>query len=138
MQTIEVSPANDQARLAWGVCHQPAIRSVNGGVSWTSLGQSRTAFGARSFAFDPVNTNVVYAAVDNYVAPARNRGLQERRRWLELRADPVERHPQCRASCGGWCMTPSRTNIVYLSAYFGVYKTTDGGPTWTHLPLFND
>jgi len=31
-----------------------------------------------------------------------------------------------------------RANILYLVGFDGIYKTSDGGATWTRVPLFND
>jgi hypothetical protein len=106
-------------------------------MNWTSLSAHGLPDGARNFAFDPVNTNVVYAAVDNFLPPAATAVYKS----MDGGANFVP---------AGWNAAhnpsivwrlvhdPSRSNIAYLSAYHGVYKTTDGGATWAFQPLFND
>jgi len=134
--TLEVSPVNDQVILM-GSTSQPPIRSVDGGMSWTSLASHGLPAGARNFAFDPINTNVVYAAVDNYVAPAATAIFKSVDGGANFVPAPwnATHNPSI-----VWRLVhdPSRTNIVYLSSYHGLYKTTDGGATWVHQPLFND
>ena len=98
------------------MCPQPPIRSVNGGVSWESLGSHGLPSGARSFAFDPVNTNVVYAAVDNYIPPAATAVYKSVDGGANFAPTPwsATHNPSV-----VWRLVhdPSRTNIVYLSAY---------------------
>jgi photosystem II stability/assembly factor-like uncharacterized protein len=136
MNSIEISPANDQVILM-GARAQPPIRSVDGGASWESLGSHGLPAGVVSFAFDPTNAALVYAAVDNYFPPATTAMYKSVDGGANFAPAPwnATHNPSV-----VWRLVhdPSRANIVYLSAYHGLYKTTNGGATWTHQPLFND
>ena len=132
--TLAVAPVSFQMLYVGGLSLTPH-RSIDGGATWTSLASTGLPAGARFFAFDPVNPLVIYSAgnqVDGtfaaFVYKSTNGGVT---------FQPVPWTPP--ADIGAlWTLVhdPVRSNIVYLSAYTGLYRTTDGGATWTHVPLF--
>ena len=136
MTRMDVSPINDQV-LFMGAPGNDPIRSVNGGVTWSSLAGHGLPVGTWTFAFDPTNANVVYAAVENHYPPETTPAVYKS---VDGGANftPTVWNPALNASVV-WRLVhdPVRTNIVYLSAYHGVFKTTDGGATWTQTPLFD-
>lgn len=137
MNAMEVSPTNDQVIFMGGRGQTP-IRSVNGGASWSNLAGHGLPADVQTFAFDPVNANVVYAAVDNHYPPGSTVAVYKS---VDGGANftPAGWNAAHNASLV-WRLVhdPVRANIVYLSAYHGVFKTTDGGATWTHVNLFDE
>jgi photosystem II stability/assembly factor-like uncharacterized protein len=139
MQGMSVSTVNDQLIFLSNFSPAP-IRSANGGQTWTSLsGNGLPPFpnGARHFAFDPTNANVVYASVGQVTAPAAAAVFKSVDAGLNF--SPTAWNPQ-HVPGAVWKLVhdPVRVNILYLVGFDGLYKTSDGGATWTRTPLFND
>jgi hypothetical protein len=131
---VAVAPLSFQTVYVGGLGLAPH-RSLDGGASWAGLASAGLPAGARFFAFDPANPLVIYSAgnhVDGdfaaFVYKSTNGGAT---------FQPVSWTPP--ANIGAlWTLVhdPVRSSIVYLSAYTGLYRTSDGGASFTHVPLF--
>jgi hypothetical protein len=139
MQRMSVSTADD--RLIFLSNFSPApLRSANGGLTWTSLsGNGLPPFpnNVRHFAFDPTNANVVYAAVDQLTGTVTAAVFKSVDGGLNF--SPTAWNPQ-HAPGAVWKLVhdPVRANILYLVGFDAIYKTSDGGASWTRMPQFND
>jgi photosystem II stability/assembly factor-like uncharacterized protein len=101
--------------------------------AWEWLGPGNIGGRTRAIVIDPTNTQVLYAAgVTGGVWKSTNGGA----RWTPL----TDLLPNLTVSC--LAMDPRDPAILYagtgeVSNYFGgdgIFKTTDGGASWTALP----
>jgi photosystem II stability/assembly factor-like uncharacterized protein len=121
------------------------FKSTNGGVNWTSIFDHVPSIGA--LALDPSNTSVLYvgtgeanAAIDNYDGEGLFRssdagqtwnflGLRETRRIARIAVDP---------------QNPDRVFVAAMGSQYstgpdrGLYRTQDGGLSWTKVLFMND
>lgn len=99
-------------------------RSTNSGSSWTNIvsGLSGNAAWVAPIIQNPVNANIFYCGYEQ-VFKSTNKGST----WTQL------------GSLGGGgelqhiYIVPSNTNVIYASRSTSVYKTTDGGTTWSNI-----
>lgn len=131
---VTISPTDSRvvylaARNAW------PMRSTDGGATWNDLSSAGLPVTARNFAFDPTNPSIVYAAVDNYLPPAASPVYKSTNGGVSFTPTPWNVADNASII---WRLAhdPVRANIIYLSSYIGVFKSTDGGNTWTRSPLF--
>ncbi len=109
-------------------------------LSWVHLGPTNIAGRVRSFLIDPVNPSILYAgSVSGGVWKSTNEGQS----WFALN-DNMEN-----LAIGSLAMDPSNRNIIYAGTgegFFnidairgnGIFKTTDGGVTWSQLSSTNN
>lgn len=99
--------------------------SDDGGITWSCPPSG--GFAALGLAFDPTNSQVVYAAVSSSSDPLR-KSTDAGSTWTRIRILPVD--PQPALSCVA--VSPGDGNSIYAGATSnGVYRTTDGGAGWT-------
>ncbi len=139
MQGMSVSTVDDRIIFLSNFSPAP-LRSANSGLTWTSLsGSGLPPFpdNARHFAFDPTNANVVYASVGQVTAPVAAAVFKSVDGGLNF--SPTAWSAQ-HVPGTVWKLAhdPARANILYLVGFDGIYKTSNGGATWTRVPLFND
>ncbi len=148
--SIAVDPGNSQVLLA-GVLFQCSTgsglyRSTDGGASWTEvLGTPQAPDLITGVVFDPANGNNVYAAVGSSSSTANdgiwkstNAGLT----WKISNGSGTTAFPGSSAGRISLAIAASSPTTLYAGAasaasgntsVLGVYKTTDGGVTWTQL-----
>lgn len=99
-------------------------RSTNSGATWTNIvsGLTGTAAWVAPIIQDPSNANIFYCGYDQ-VFKSINKGST----WVQL------------GSLGGGgdvlhiTAVPSNSNVIYASRATSIYKTTDGGLTWSSI-----
>lgn len=117
-------------------------RSENGGVTWTPLFDKQPVSSIGAIAIDPNNPDVIWvgtgegtprnsASVGNGVYKSMDRG----RTWVHLGLEESERIQHI-------VIDPRNSDVVYVAALGsawrdggqrGLYKTVDGGKTWTKI-----
>lgn len=99
-------------------------KSTNGGGTWAAIqsGLTGTAAWVAPITQNPSNANIFYCGYQE-VFKSTNKGTS----WTQL------------GSTGGGGdvlkikVVPSNTNIIYASKAASIYKTTDGGVTWSNV-----
>ena len=134
---------NNRQSTSWG---NGVYRSDDGGDTWRHLGLEETRHIGK-VRVDPRNPDVVYvAALGNLWAPSEARGVFRSTdggaTWDKVLF--VDEH----TGVVDLVMDPSNPDILYAAAYqrlrrawgfngggpgSGIYRTTDGGDTWTEL-----
>jgi len=134
---------NNRQSTSWG---NGVYRSDDGGDSWRHLGLEETRHIGK-VEVHPANPDVVYvAALGNLWAPSSDRGVFRSRdggrTWEKVLY--VDEH----TGAVDMVMDPVNPSVLYAATYqrlrrawgfngggpgSGIYKTTDGGDTWTEL-----
>jgi photosystem II stability/assembly factor-like uncharacterized protein len=138
---IAVSPTNSQIVLAAIGCCAPnnsgVYSSGDGGNTWTQV-LNVNGSQAYNVIFDTVNSSNVYASIDNNgVYKSTNAGTT----WVADNGTGATALPTG-GSTGrvALAMDPNNTSTLYAgvtdnasNSLLGLYKTTNGGSTWTQL-----
>ena len=124
---IEMDPQNPD--IIYGG-YDEIFRSTNGGGNWTNItGGISSSVPFESISISPSNPSVIYA-IDAYSNIYKTTNITS---WSQLPSNSALINLASRI-----CVSPSDPNIVYIIlrgylAYDKVYKSTDGGQTWTNI-----
>jgi photosystem II stability/assembly factor-like uncharacterized protein len=140
---VGTGEANTRQSSSWG---DGAYKSTDGGKTWTKMGLADTRSIAR-IVIDPANENIVYVGAQGHLwGPNAERGVFKTsdggRTWTKsLFVDE-------NTGVNDLVIDPSNPLVLYASTYqrqrtawgfngggpgSGIYKTIDGGATWTKL-----
>jgi photosystem II stability/assembly factor-like uncharacterized protein len=106
-------------------------RSADGGSSWTTVGSVEDAFFYYQLAMDPSSTpSTLYAAGSVGLKPPQAKLVKSTDRgatWTAIEQDLP--------GTGVWSVgiDPAAPSTLYVGTDSGVYKSTDGGGSWTLL-----
>lgn len=140
---VGTGEANNRQSSSWG---NGVYKSTDAGKTWRHMGLEDTHHIGR-IVIHPTNPDIVYvAALGHLWGPNRERGLYRTRdggkTWEKVL------YISENTGCVDVAMDPQSPNTLYAAAYqrrrrgwgfngggpeSGVYKTTDGGETWTKL-----
>jgi hypothetical protein len=106
-------------------------KSTNGGVTWVSTAPTNAT--VLALAIDPSNTSTLYAGTNNGVYKTTNGGGS----WTAINSglgvffepDSPDFIPAIRALA----IDPSNPTTVYTGTNVGLFKSTNGGTSWTRL-----
>lgn len=141
-RAIAINPNNPNIMLAAGVAGG-VFRSTNAGVTWTPLGDAMQNMAVVSLEFAPSDPNIVYAGTGEgyYNADAvRGDGVFKSTdgglTWTKLTATSINPNPSSLvwAYVFNLRVDPNNANNVWAATRGGVFRTTNGGTTWT--PVF--
>ncbi|MEZ5293844.1 MAG: hypothetical protein R2745_22365 [Vicinamibacterales bacterium] len=152
---IALTPANPS--LVWVGTGEPnnrqsstfgdgVYKSLDGGTTWTHMGLAETQHIGRVL-IDPVDNDIVYvAALGKLWGPSDERGVYKTtdggRTWAKVKFVDAD------TGFVDMAMDPANRQVLYAAAYqrrrapwgyngggpgSGLYKTVDGGRTWTKL-----
>ena len=142
--SLAIDPVNPKV-LYLGGAEGGVWKSIDGGVTWKPLTDSQASLAIGSIALDPSNHNTIYAGTgeenfsgDSYYGAGILKSTDAGLTWTRV-AGGFSGGP-----CGGeWigaiAVHPSNGKIVLAGVegcYFGsggVYRSTDGGTTWTQV-----
>ncbi|MEO5644697.1 MAG: PKD domain-containing protein [Bacteroidia bacterium] len=114
-------------------------RSLDAGVTWTSLTDFLPAIGCSDVAIDPNNTSIIYlASGDNDagdspsigVLKSTDGGVTWNQTGLSFGANSFKR-------IGRLLIDPANSNILYAGTSSGIYKTYDAGINWYRVSSSN-
>ena len=98
--------------------------SRDGGAKWKVAGTCETCGGVITMAVQPGDSNVVWAATNNGVQVSRDGG----KTWS---GNLIERYTRNSHSYGIALRPGDPDTILLASAESGMFRSTDGGATWT-------
>ena len=123
------------------------FKSLNGGQTWQSIFDDQPALSIGALAIDPVNPEVVYvgtgeanASGDSYAGNGIYKTINGGASWQHLGLEATEH-------IGRIAIDPRRPERVYVAASGrlfgtnperGIYRTTDGGNSWTRQLFLTD
>lgn len=138
---IDVDP-RDHSRYYVASAHGSLWKTTNGGVSFSPIFDGQTSFAIGAVTLDPSNPNVVWVGTGennahSYVIPGDGvyRSDDGGKSW-------VNKGLKNSQQIGAILVHPENSDIVWVAAYGphrqsggdrGVFKTTDGGETWTNV-----
>jgi len=124
VSAIAVNPRNPKTVLAWAsvinASSYGVLRSLDGGVSWSSPGGSSPRSQFREFLFDPANPSLVYAASSEGVFRSTDEGLT----WTASSSGLTDLVVSTLA------INPFVPRELYAGTPSGLFKTADGSLTW--------
>jgi len=124
---LAIDPSNTNI-IYWGTGEQNGcgslcylgvgiMKSTDGGSTWSKTGLQTPSSATFAIIVDPINTNIVYAAMHNGVFRSTNAGVT----WTNLLSG--------RAT--DLVMDPTSTSTLYAAiGGVGLFKTTNSGSTW--------
>lgn len=144
--TMAISQQNPNVVFAGGA-DGGVLKSTNAGVNWTALFDDQPSLSMGAIAVDPTNDNIVYVGTgeanssgDSYDGVGMVKSTNGGATWFSLGLEET-RH------IGKIVIDPTNTDIIYVAAMGtlfsgnperGVFKSTDGGSTWSHVLFVND
>jgi photosystem II stability/assembly factor-like uncharacterized protein len=139
--SIAVDP-NDSDHVWVGVAAGGVFESTDAGTTWAPVFDGQPVLPVGALAAHPVDSNIVYVGTGeangagysydgdgvykttDSGATWQNVGLTETRRIGRIAIDPVDPQRVFVAAAG---------NVYTPDAHRGVYRSTDGGATWTNV-----
>lgn len=133
MGPLAINPQNSNIMYAGvsicnGTCYSKVAKSIDAGHTWIASQIDTKNFGCCSsvwsLAFDPQDPNVVYAGTGDYDGTGSGlwKSVDAGASWVNLIGGDI----------GSFVVDPHNPRTIYVSDGL-VYKTTDGGQTWTRL-----
>jgi photosystem II stability/assembly factor-like uncharacterized protein len=132
IQLLAIAPSRSSTLYVLPEFQVGVLRSIDGGASWTKID---TAFEAWKLAIDPTNADVVYVGTvgsEAKIFKSTNGGEQWRQLPISLPAE---------ADVEALAVDPITPSVVYATysvssgndilVEAGMFKTIDGGETWT-------
>jgi hypothetical protein len=111
--------------------------TVNGGKTWVDLdpGNAVPNRTVTNLAFDPTNPNVLYVTLSGFDESAPGQPGHLFKTTNALAAPPAWANvsPPVNLPNNTVVVDPTNSSIVYVGADVGVWKSTDGATTWTHM-----
>ncbi|MET0622577.1 MAG: SBBP repeat-containing protein, partial [Pyrinomonadaceae bacterium] len=130
---LEASSVTDFAvapsapNVVYAATNLAVYRSTDGGASWQRAGQANASSPnfTRSVVVDPANSAVVYAGTSGGggIYKSTDGGLT-----FEVKADGL-----VVPSVNSLAINPTTPTTLFAGTVFGIYRTLDGGQTWTEM-----
>ena len=152
----------DPNTLYVGTFFDGIYKSENGGLNWTYLNNGLTSFDIRSLAIDPNNDDILYVGTASgegiyktldgganfevandglhlksaSMIPSKRvmHNLQGKISGSSLGAKPAEYASNSWSKITDMVIDPTNTDVIYVADFVsGVYRSDDGGATWSAL-----
>jgi photosystem II stability/assembly factor-like uncharacterized protein len=106
----------------------PAVfRTIDRGVSWTSISAGLPSTNVNCLAIDPVNSKVAYAGVAGTLGTAVFKTVDGGATWRRSATGLPQFSAQVLR------IDPTDSSVIYCGTDVGVYRSTDGGGTWARF-----
>ena len=124
VNNLVIDPSNTS--IVYAGTTQGLFKSMNRGNNWTKIGEALGDGYVSAIQLDPSNTNTIYLATSQGVKKSTDGG----KTW-SLKSSGLEA-----TSIRSIQLNPQDATMLYIGTNGGgLYRTIDGGETWTHLPL---
>jgi photosystem II stability/assembly factor-like uncharacterized protein len=122
---------------AFGTANGQLRRTSDGGGSYDNIdtGNAVPNRAVTDLAFAPTNANVLYVTLSGFDEGTPGQPGHVFKTINALAASPTWTNvsPPVNLPANTIVLDPSDPNIVYVGTDLGVWKSTDGGGTWTHM-----
>jgi photosystem II stability/assembly factor-like uncharacterized protein len=135
---LVLDPQNPETLYALAIaqCSGPCsrtdvVKSTDGGSSW-AVTASFAGNNVTLLAIDPRNSSTLYAAGSPRISKSTDGGMT----WSDSLLPPEafsNEDDEFWAFANSLAVDPRNSNVVYASGSGGVFKTTDGGASWTTM-----
>lgn len=135
---VSISPTNSNVLFIGAPCGG-LWKSTNGGTSWTTNTDNFPTTGFSDLAFDPTNTNIIYAATgDGDAGDSYSNGVYKSTdggtTWaITGLTFPITSGVLIRRLI----VNPTNPQIVMAVGSMGIRRSTNGGTTWTSVSTTN-
>jgi Tol biopolymer transport system component/photosystem II stability/assembly factor-like uncharacterized protein len=129
VNALAIAPSNPA--IVYLGSHGGVAKSVNSGANWASTG-TIAGGNVQGLAVDPTNPNIVYAGTAYGVFKSTNGGTS----WTAVNNGltfPLPTGGPLPAVVRALAIDRNNPNIVYAAANGSMFKTTDGGASWTQI-----
>ncbi len=143
---VAVSPTNSNVILI-GTPGAGMYKTTNGGTTWTPVFDNKPFLYIGAIAFDPNNANIVYAGTGDpdvpftvFIGDGMYKSTDGGNTWASIGLTSTK-------IINKIVVNPSNSNEIYVAALGnpiiadnnrGVYKSTNGGTTWSQVLLINN
>jgi photosystem II stability/assembly factor-like uncharacterized protein len=143
---VAVSPTNTNVILI-GTPGAGIYKTTNGGTTWTPVFDNKPFLYIGAIAFDPNNANIIYAGTGDpdvpftvFIGDGVYKSTDGGNTWTNIGLTNTK-------IINKIVVNPSNSNEVYVGALGnpiiadnnrGIYKTTNGGTTWTQVLLIDN
>ena len=142
---VAVSPTNSNVILI-GTPGAGIYKTTNGGATWAPVFDSKPFLYIGAIAFDPNNASIVYAGTGDpdvpftvFIGDGMYKSTDGGNTWTNIGLTSTK-------IINKIVVNPSNSNEIYVAALGnpiiadnnrGVYKSTNGGTTWTQVLMIN-
>jgi photosystem II stability/assembly factor-like uncharacterized protein len=143
---IAIHPFNDKIMLI-GFSEGGLFRTEDGGTTWTPVFDDKIRLSIGDIAFDPKNGNIVYAATGDpnvsgfpFIGDGIYKSLDSGKTWTNIGLNETRVLSHVKIS-------NQNSDVIYASSmgipfeksiHRGVFKTIDGGKSWSQVLFIND
>jgi photosystem II stability/assembly factor-like uncharacterized protein len=113
-----------------GCCEVSLYKTTTGGTTWSASNSGIFQNSANRISISPHRSNVLYAAAGGSVYRSSNSGAT----WAAASSGLPAKPPDAQTTAwnvGRVAIDPTDDNIVYAATPTGVFRTANGGASWT-------
>lgn len=134
--TVDFVPSDATcSSYAYGNRGGQVMLTRDGGVTWTDMDPGKTlpARPVNSIAFDPTNANIAYAAISSFDDATPGQAGHVFKTANAMSGSPSWSNigPQENQPFNVMAVDPVNPQIVYAGSDIGLWRSMDGGGTWT-------
>ena len=112
-------------------------KTTNGGTSWTPLTDDQPSLASGCLAIDPLNPNVIYwgtgepySSIDAYGGAGILKSVDGGATWSVVGLTNEKRITRI-------AINPANPDILLAATWGGIYRSTNGGMSWTKTSTFS-